>query len=106
MNQNKKQLWEIAEESNSKANSNANPDPHLNSLIKDRIAALALLKDCYKESLEAFVGGSISEMSAIRHVRDLEGEGSYDAMIQNDPSLMDLVKIGMGEGKEKISYVD
>jgi hypothetical protein len=54
---------------------NANPDPHFNSLIRDRVAALALLKECYKNSLEACVGGPMSELSAIRHVQKYEGRG-------------------------------
>ena len=70
MNQIKKELWEIP---GSNA-INANPDPHFNSLIRDRIAALALLKECYKDSLEACVGGRISEMSAIRQVQNMKGE--------------------------------
>ena len=89
MNQIKKELWEIA---GSNAN-NANPDPHFNSLIRDRIAALALLKECYKNSLEACVGGPISEMSAIRHVQNMKGEDSFRTMTQNDPSLRDFAKI-------------
>jgi hypothetical protein len=53
--------------------SNANPDPHFNSLIRDRIAALALLKECYKDSLETCVGARISEMSTIRPVQNMKG---------------------------------
>lgn len=71
MNQIKKELWEIA---GSNGN-NVNPDLHFNSLIRDRIAALAMLKECYKNSLEVCVGGPLSEMSAIRHVQKYEGRG-------------------------------
>ena len=39
LDQIKKELWEI---SDSSANNNANPDPHVNSHNKDRIAALTL----------------------------------------------------------------
>lgn len=47
MNQIKKELWEIP---GSNA-INANPDPHFSSLIRDRIAALALLKNVIKKVL-------------------------------------------------------
>jgi hypothetical protein len=47
MNQIKKELWEIP---GSNA-FNANPDPHFSSLIGDRIAALALLKNVIKTVL-------------------------------------------------------
>ena len=89
MNQIKKELWEIA---GSNAN-NANPDPHFNSLIRDRIAALAMLKECYKNSLEACVGDRISEMSAIRPVQNMKGEDSFKTMTQNDLTLKDFAKI-------------
>ena len=94
MDQIKKDLWEIAVDSY--ANNNHNPDPHFNSLIRDRITALALLKECYKERLEAFVGGPISEMSATRHVKDSQPKESFDSMIRNDPSLRDFAKMNKG----------
>jgi hypothetical protein len=55
-----------------------------------------LLKECYKDCLEACVGGPISEMSAIRPVQNMKGEDSFKTMTQNDLTLKDFAKIQQG----------